>query len=610
MLKRLVARAVQEKIGKSRLVDTLQDAYDYVIVGAGAGGNVLASRLSADGKTQVLLLEAGGDDVADPAVHIPASAPELAGGKHDWQYKTVPQTRAGRSLKNRQLSYPSGRGIGGSGTINYMGYTRGSRYDFDEWANLGCTGWSYADVLPYFIKSEHNKNRQFVNSGYHGQEGPIIVEDLHITPLVDAFLEAGKDLGYDVIDINGERQIGFSNIQALMNEGIRWSTADGYLRPAMERENLHVAVEAQVNQILMEGKAATGVEVTQLGQQIKVKANNEVIISAGAIESPKILMLSGIGPSAHLKKHKIPVIADLPVGNNLQDHPMCVLEYTIDRPFTVPSSKAYEHEGAGKDYQQLMFYRGGHHSGVPVAQGGIAYMRTRYAPRRRLYPDLQLQITSTLSGEMMKKTWNLKDEVWSALYEGENKQGFLLMSLLLHPRSSGTVRLQSTDPFDTPLIDPRFLEDPKDCSVLVEGMRIKLQLGNTDAFQAMGAEPSQRVLPSAKHYTLYSNDYLENYVRHHTLTGHHASGTCRMGPVKEDDTVVDPELRVKGIQNLRVVDASVMPRITSGATSAPTVMIAEKAADLIMGENSVRNIKLPDEVLRAAEERLQMAQQS
>ncbi|KAK2156357.1 hypothetical protein LSH36_215g00002 [Paralvinella palmiformis] len=597
MLGRMVGHAVEQRIGTSKLVDSFRDAYDYIIVGAGAAGNVLANRLSENDQVTVLLLEAGGDDVKKPSIHIPASAAELQQTEFDYGYKSVPQKRACRGLNDKQVFYPRGKGLGGSGSINYMSYTRGSRHDFNLWSELGCTGWSYKEVLPYFIKSEDNTNSEYIKSGYHGKDGPMKISDFKKTPLVQAFLDAGLHLGYKMIDINGAEQLGFSNQQGMLHKGMRWSTAHGYLRPAMARANLDVAINSRVNQLLFDQKQVVGVEINKdQDQQYKVKANREVILSAGAIESPKILMLSGIGPKEQLERFNIPVRADLPVGENFQDHPMCIIEYKVDRPLSVSMDHAYYQTPASKEYQQYMFFVDDPR-GTPPPEGAIAFFRTRLATDKYLYPDVLLQMSTSLVGGIFRKLWNVRGEVFESLYSSEedNRPSIYMTSYLLHPESHGTITLASSDPSDKPVINPNFLDNPHDVTVLVEGIKLQLQLQNTETFRNIGVAPRRGSLAGCRESELYSDDHLETLVRHQTLTGHHASGTCRMGAPGDGKAVVDPELRVQGIQGLRIVDASVMPEIPSGNTSAPTVMIAEKAADIIRGINTISHIQLPDD---------------
>lgn len=573
MFSKTLTRSLSDKVGSSKFVDAFKDAYDYVIVGAGAAGNVVANRLTEEAGVQVLLLDCGDDNPKNPSIHISASSLDSLSNDSD-NYKTVPQQRAAHGMVDRKLTYPRGKVLGGSSAINYLAYLRGSRFDYDEWAKMGCNGWGFSDILPYMIKSEENSNPEYLKSGYHGSNGPMKIADLQMTPLVDAFLDAGRELGYEINDVNGRNPLGFSNMQGNIFNGLRWSTAHAYLRPAMERSNLDVAVKSNVKMINIENSRATGVEVVKNGKVYRINARREVILSAGAIESPRILMLSGIGPSDHLEKLHIPVKANLPVGNNLQDHPMCILEYFLSKPPTTDDL---------------------------VPHGGVAFLRSIYSESdASTRPDLMFQLGCSLIGGIFKKAWNIKDEVWNALYKRSDEasnSGMYITTMLLHPQSVGSIRLTSPDWNDDPLIDPKLLTNSQDVANLVQGLKLQYQLLNTEAFRRIGAELSPHGLPGNHKNSMYSTEYLERFVRSQTMSGHHPVGTCRMGAHNDRDSVVDEKLRVIGLEGLRIVDASVMPKIPSGNTGAPTIAVAEKASDLIRGINSVKNVKLPDEVM-------------
>jgi choline dehydrogenase-like flavoprotein len=363
-----------------------------------------------------------------------------------------------------------------------------------------------------------------------------------------------------------------------------------------------------VLQLLFDKNRVTGVEVKKDGQTTRVAAAKEVILSAGAIESPRLLMLCGIGPRDQLEALNIPVRANLPVGYNLQDHPTCVIEYIVERPPTLNVDNALRSKN-NEDYQQLLFFKSGY-LGTAGAQGALAFFRSRYADEHTLYPDVYIHMSCSLFGGVFKRNWNLKQEVWESLNEPDdecvNKTSLFLSSMLLHPQSRGTVRLDPNNPRGEPLIDPSFLDDPRDAQVMKEAMRMQLQLNQTDTFQRLQIHPTHKSFPGWKSETLYSDSYLEKYVRHHTLSGHHASGTCKMARIQDSTAVVDPNLKVIGFEGLRIVDASILPMVPSGNTGAPTIMVAEKAADIIKGINSVQDIKLPQEV----EEELEMAAKS
>ncbi|KAF5303559.1 hypothetical protein FQR65_LT08160 [Abscondita terminalis] len=457
--------------------------YDYIIVGGGSAGTVIASRLSENDKTSVLLLEAGG--IEDAFINIPGMDVYSYGLEYNWSYKTTPQSTSCLGTINKQCAYPRGKGLGGSSLINALIYSRGNKEDYDNWRRMGNPGWSYKDLLPYFKKSEN-----FTLAGdlkYHGTSGNFHVENHKpSSPQLDSFIEANAELGYKVVDYNGENQIGAAKTQLNYKDGRRQSSAKAFLYSVLSRDNLEVLTHSYVTKVNVDEitKKALGVTFTYNNALYTVSAKKEVIISAGVIGSPQILMLSGIGPRKHLEKHKI-------------------------------------------------------------KWDSIAY-----------------------------------DASWGTM---NPQQCFTILCVLLHPKSYGTLRLKSSNPYDYPLIDPRYLSDKegKDIELLYESIQFAIKLINTKAFQKLNASLLEQPFePCSIKYRFLSKKYWYCHLRHFTLHIFHGSGTCKMGP-NEKNSVVDHNLKVYGITGLRVADASVFPTPTSGHNNAVVTMIAEKVSDLI-----------------------------
>ncbi len=580
-----MANVIQPK--ETITTSTPHEEYDYVIVGGGTAGCVLANRLSADGKSRVVLLEAGGDDLANPLVHIPMAMLALQQTEMDWDYTTVKQQGACLSSPNSECSCPRGKLLGGSSGINAMFYIRGSKHDFDRWEEMGAKGWSYKDVLAYFKRSEKNTNPAMVASGYHGDSGPLVINDMNVTKTGDLFIKGGVELGYSEGDVNGEDMDGvFMHCQANINGGVRWSTAAAYLRPAMERRNLDIVTNAHVTQILTQGKRATGVEFRLNGVTKSIQAKREVILSAGAIGSPQILMLSGIGPKDHLGTLDIPPVVDLPVGNNLQDHMLVILPYTTEEPlgFNGEDTESYV-----TLLKYLLFGTGALSN--PAGMSGSAFFTTQTQPKEDKFPYMQFHVynillgTSSESLDVVTKTLHAKPDIMKEIHGGvEGRYGFNLLPTLLHFKNPGTVRLRSKNPTDHPLIDPNYLSHSSDIKNFLEGIRLAQKLANTTAFKKVGSKPHPGIHPDCRSHGYDSDAYWECFVRHTAHTVFHHSGTCKMGDANDPNAVVDPSLKVIGIEGLRVVDASVMPMVVSGNTHAATIMIAEKAADIILGD--------------------------
>ncbi|XP_055946235.1 L-sorbose 1-dehydrogenase-like [Argiope bruennichi] len=564
--------------------------YDYIVVGAGSAGSVLASRLSEDPCVTVLLLEAGGH--VDPITEIPVGGLLNQFTDNDWQFLSMPQKRAGAGYPNRQFPVPRGKGVGGSSLINCMLYVRGNKRDYDQWAETGATGWSWKDVYSYFLKSENNTDPEFANNGHHSTSGFLTVSTPQETnEMKDAFAEAAGELGYEYTDINGKKQTGFAKIQGTIRDGRRCSTAKAFLIPAEDRDNLHIVNEAYVQKILIsKNKNAYGARFQKEGKIHDIRARKEVLLSSGAINSPQILMLSGIGPKEHLEDLGIEVIADLPVGNNLQDHVgNVILNFKTKYPEPILMKKAilptsllkYKLEATGPDTTLC---------GIE----GMAFLNTKYNDANLDWPDVQIILLSgslaTDSTGITRQAFGISEETYEKVYNpyiGENT--FTFFPVLLKPKSRGTIRLKSDDPYAYPLIDFNLFEHKEDLNKVVDIMKQCVNMvTNTSAFEKIGAKMFSIKMPGCEKHEIYSDTYLRCVAKGYPLNIYHPSGTCKMGNPDDETTVVDPELKVKGITNLRVVDGSIMPTIPSGNTNAPIIMIAEKASEMIKNDNPER----------------------
>ena len=528
--------------------------YDYVVVGAGSAGCVIAARLSEDPSVRVLLVESGGRDW-HPLFHVPAGFARMTKGIASWGYATVPQ----RNMRNRRIWYTQARVLGGGSTINAQVYARGHASDYDGWAALGCTGWAYEQVLPYFRRTEDNDT---FDDELHGRGGPIGVSQPASTlPISEAFFAAAAQLGIPRIqDLAGRDTFGVGHYQVTQHHGRRSSAVSGYLRPARRRHNLDVRTNVTVSRLLIEGDRAQGIELVgpTAGDVMQIRAEREIIVTAGTIGSAKLLMLSGIGPAGHLRTVGVRCIHDLPgVGSNLQDHlDVCVMcectgEHTFDR-----YQQPYWAALAGLQY---LATRGGPAASNLFETGG--FLRSSFT---RGAPDIQFHL-------------GLGSGIEAGIARLKNN-GVTLNSAYMRPISRGTVRLASDEPSAAPLIDPNYWDEPEDRHASIEGLKMARSIMRQSALEPyVLAERTPG--PAAK-----SDDDLEAYACANAKTDHHPVGTCAMGT--GSDAVVGPDLKLRGIEGLRVADASIMPRIISSNTNATVYMIAEKAADLIRGLGS------------------------
>jgi len=517
--------------------------FDYIIIGAGSAGCVLAARLSEDAGTRVLLLEAGGPDAA-PEVRIPAAFSKLFKSSVDWDLATDPEPHLG----GRRLYWPRGKMLGGSSSLNAMIYMRGNHLDYEHWKDLGNEGWGFQDVLPYFKRSE---NQERGASLYHGTGGPLNVADLrYVNPLTEAFLAAAEEIGIPHnSDFNGAKQEGAGLNQVTQKNGSRHSAADAYLRPALARRNLTVRTGAHATHVLLEGNGAVGAAYLRHGASEQARASREVILAGGTIHSPQLLLLSGIGPAEELQRIGIAPVHNLPgVGKNLHDHPMVSVGYRCKQPLSLASAETLP------NFLRYHFFKRGPFVSN-VAEAGI-FIHTRDGEP---IPDMQL-----LFGPAYYRNHGL---------ERRKDHAFGFGPTLIVPESRGSIALRSANPLEPPAIRANYLSTGRDMRVMIEGVRLARRLAHTKALEPYGDE---ELNPGARATT---DDDIAAFLRAELQTLYHPVGTCKMG--SDGMAVVDARLRVRGLDRLRIVDASVMPRVVAGNTNAPTIMIAEKAADMI-----------------------------
>jgi choline dehydrogenase-like flavoprotein len=527
-------------------------AYDYIIVGAGSAGSVLANRLSARPDINVLLLEAGGSDKS-LFVRMPVGIARLYSPRFGWEYGTAPQA----AMNGRRMYQPRGRLLGGSSSVNAMIYMRGQPADYDHWRQLGNAGWSYADVLPLFKKAEHNER---LHDEFHGGDGPLnVAERPYTNPLSHVFVEAAQQAGVPFnADFNGAVQLGCGLFQVTQKNGSRWSAASAYLHPVAARPNLTIVTEARATRVLIEKGRAVGIEYAHGKTRHTVRAEREVLLAGGAINSPQLLLLSGVGPAAHLREIGLPIVLDLPgVGKNLQDH--------LNVNILQHAAKGVTLDAKGRGLAQVavalqfLLFKSGPGTSNLAEAGAFAISNLGAAT-----PDIQYHFIPA-----------------QVLNHGRSQldgEGVTLHACCLRPRSRGEIRLASSDPLQPPVMDPNYLAADYDLKILIDGIRRGREILGAPAFKPWLTDER---IPGA---AVQSDAELTDFVRATAETEYHPVGTCKMG--SDPLAVVDEQLRVRGVERLRVVDASIMPALVSGNTNAPTIMIAEKCADTMVRKTS------------------------
>uniref|UniRef100_A0AAG5CRQ2 Glucose-methanol-choline oxidoreductase N-terminal domain-containing protein n=1 Tax=Anopheles atroparvus TaxID=41427 RepID=A0AAG5CRQ2_ANOAO len=564
--------------------------YDFVIVGASPSGCLLANRLSEVPEWNVLLIEAG--ERENMFVRVPIFSAYLQATSYNWGYLAEPQNYSCWGMKDQRCSYPRGKGLGGSTLINYMMYVRGNRYDYDQWAAAGNDGWSYDEILPYFIRSEKSYLGETA-SDYHGTGGNLDVRHLpYRTRLAQLFVDSWKELGLDVVDYNGESQIGVSYIQSNVRGGRRLTAYTAFLEPILDRPNLHILTEARATKALIDpvSRRAYAVEFVRDRTRYTVYAEKEVLLTAGALQTPQLLMLSGVGPRVHLEELGLPVIQDLPVGQTLYDH-----VYFTGLAFVTNTTKLSLHGDNVLTIDAFLSFLQG--QGPMTVTGGVeavAFIRNTSSSTATATPTTVPNIEYIFSGGSLaadsgsgiRSGFRLTDNIYSIYkpLEANERDVMTVNVVLLHPRSKGYMRLKSCNPLHWPRFYSNSLQDPADVETILRGIRSAMPLLGTRAARSFGTKLYDLPLPNCAHHPFGSDDYWRCAIRTQTTSIHHQMATCKMGPAGDPEAVVSSTLKVHGIERLRVADVGVIPYPTSGHPAATAYMIGEKLADLIREE--------------------------
>ncbi|KAL0867674.1 hypothetical protein ABMA27_008414 [Loxostege sticticalis] len=558
--------------------------YDFIIVGAGTAGCVLANRLTEIPEWKVLLVEAGVNE--NFIMDIPVLANYLQFTPANWKYRTKPSNKYCAGFDNKQCNWPRGKVMGGSSVLNYMIYTRGSQRDYDNWRDMGNEGWGWDDVLPYFKKVENFNIPAHEDPRFHGNEGYLNVEHApYRTSKSKAWVKGAQELGFEYNDHNGEYPSGVSYLQLSMKNGTRHSSSRAYLHPINGRKNLHVTKGSMVTKLIFDDTKTKviGVEMEKHNIKYKILASKEVILSAGALNTPQLLMLSGIGPKSHLESMKIKVIKDLPVGYNLMDHIAAGGFQFIVRPQKFSLNTEYI-----LNHLDIVFKWMNTHKGPLSVPGGceaLVFMDLEDKFNKTGWPDMELLfIGSGLNGDpMLQYNFGFDERIYAETFGPLGKNdAFMVFPMLMRPKSKGRVLLQSRNPKVHPVLIPNYFEYKEDLQKIVEGMKVAIEIARTPAMRKIGAKLYDVPIEDCLKYGPFGSDeYFACHAQMFTFTIYHQSGTCKMGVAEDPSSVVDSRLRVHGIDHLRVIDASIMPEIPSGHTNSPVYMIAEKGADLV-----------------------------